>query len=178
MVTPSDNDLIHQCLSGDREAFGSLVGRYEKPVFNVVYRILGDADDAKDATQSAFIKAYQNLAGFNSRQKFFSWLYRIAINVALTTHERRKRQDTLDDDTPSDDSSIESRIDRHDRAMLVHEALQRLSWEHRTVIVLRHFLDLSYQDMCSILSIPMRTVKSRLYEARQDMKKLLPNITK
>ena len=173
MIAVSDNELVQKCLDGDTAAFGLLVDRYQKPVYNAALRILGDSDEAQDVTQDTFVRAYQHLSGYNAHQKFFSWLYRIAINVSLSTIEHRRREEHLDDDPPSDESSIESKIDRFDRAALVEEALRRLSFDHRTAIILRHYLDLSYADIATVLSLPERTVRSRIYEARQELKRLL-----
>ena len=168
-----DNALVQGCLSGDEHAFEILVVRYQGPIYNAVLRMVRDRDDASDLTQNAFLKAYQQLSRFDPQYKFFSWLYRIAINESLNFVKRSARQEPLDGDgvagtADPERSMVSAEIGRH-----VQDALMKVSPDYRAVLVLRHFHDCSYEDMASILGIPEKTVKSRLFSARRQLKELL-----
>lgn len=150
-----------------------MVGEYEKPVYNAAYRILGNPQDAADATQTAFLKAFENLDRYDPKYKFFSWIYRIAINESINQLKRTRTQVPLGDgeaaDTPGPDDEVEAgHLSRE-----IQDGLMNLNEDYRTVIVLRHFSDCSYRQISEILQIPEKTVKSRLYSARQLMKNRL-----
>jgi RNA polymerase sigma-70 factor (ECF subfamily) len=173
MEEPDDKDLVRRCLAGDMKAFETLLTRYEKPVFNVALRVLSNTADAADVTQSTFVKAYEKLSTYDSRYKFFSWLYRIAINTSLNLLEQKKRSDLLGDDDVSGGNHLEEEFHSLERVEKLEDAILNLAVEYRVVIVLRHFHDLSYEEMGMILDIPEKTVKSRLFTARQMLKDLL-----
>ncbi len=159
--------LLARCLEGDGGAFGTLIDRYQRVLFNVSLRMVGNREDALDITQTVLLKAYENLGSFDRKRRFFSWVYRIAINESLNHLSRRRRQEPMDEALPShesgpDDEWVRSRL--HDS---VQEALLKLTPDYRQVIVLRHFAELSYQEMGRVLEVPEKTVKSRLYTARQ-----------
>jgi RNA polymerase sigma-70 factor (ECF subfamily) len=166
----SDLELVECCRGGDREAFGSLVRRYQRVLFNVAYRIVGDPEDARDLAQTAFVKAFQKLDSYDSSYKFFSWLYRILVNETLNFRARRRHDETLDANPGlaatggPQEQLLASELSRH-----VQQALMRLPVHAREVLVLRHFADLSYREMGKALSIPEKTVKSRLFEARRQL---------
>ena len=168
----SDGALVERCLSGEAAAFETLVSRYQRGLFNVAVRMLGSYEDARDCTQIAFVKAYEHLDTFDASQKFFSWIYRILKNECLNALRARRPSEPVSlewasTDRPSD--PLESR----ERQAAVQTALLALSAEYREVIVLRHFTDLSYEDIAATLGIPVKTVKSRLYSARQRLGDLL-----
>ncbi len=154
------------CLGGDGSAFEPLVARYEKVLFNVALRMLGDREDARDVTQTAFVKAWEHLASYDPSHRFFSWLYRIMVNESLNLIARRRRQVPLDAELPSPE-----RADRQAEADELMERLQAallaLPQESREVLVLRHFAEQSYQEIAWTLGIAEKTVKSRLFTARQ-----------
>lgn len=168
-----DIRLVQGCLGGDEHAFEILVLRYQGPIFNAVLRMVHDRDDASDLTQNAFLKAYQQLASFDSQFKFFSWLYRIAINETLNHVKRRGRQEPLEGDQASADRDPEQAFLGADASRHVQDALMRIPAESRAVLVLRHFHECSYEDMATILGIPEKTVKSRLFSARRQLKERL-----
>ena len=173
MNEPDDNALVQGCLGGDEHAFEILVVRYQGPIYNAVLRMVRDRDDASDLTQNAFLKAYQQLSRFDPQYKFFSWLYRIAINESLNFVKRSSRQEPLDGDGVAEDadperSMVAAEIGRH-----VQDALMKVTPDYRAVLILRHFHDCSYEDMAAILGIPEKTVKSRLFSARRQLKELL-----
>ncbi len=176
MSEKPDVEIVRECLAGNTKAFEVLVARYEKPVFNVALRFISNYNDAVDVAQNSFIKAFNNLHSFDTTKHFFSWLYRIAINESLNYLKTRKQFEALGDDqtplTPSPDDSF----DRAESDATIQGALMRLNNEQRMVIVLRHFQNLTYGEIGSILNIPEKTVKSRLFSARQNLKEILLRI--
>jgi RNA polymerase sigma-70 factor (ECF subfamily) len=162
--------LVEACLSGDHAAFGALVDSYEAKLYNVALRITGSRDDAMDVTQSAFVKAYEKLHTFDPSHRFFSWIYRIAINEALNMTRRRGATAELDSETPQADGDPERlSIDREYRVFL-QQALADLTPEYRTVVVLKHLQGLSYREIADLLGIDESLVKSRLFSARQRLR--------
>jgi RNA polymerase sigma-70 factor (ECF subfamily) len=167
-----DAQLVERCLRGDAEAFQPLVERYQRVVFNVALRMLRDDEEARDAAQNAFVKAYEKLDSYDPRFRFFSWLYRIVVNECLNVRGRRRRHEPLAGDLPSAhraDQEVQSR----ELGERVQAALMTLSLDYRLVVVLRHFAGLSYAEMSGVLQVPEKTVKSRLYTARQRLGELL-----
>ena len=167
MVTEGEETLVQRSLAGDSRAFGELVCRYQRVLYNVALRMLNDREDARDVTQTAFLKAWQKLHSYDCRNKFFSWIYRILLNEALNQLRRRRRQEPLDEGTVSPERSPEARAEANEIGVMVQDALMELNTEHRQAIVLRHFLHLSYREIADILNLPEKTVKSRLYTGRQ-----------
>jgi RNA polymerase sigma-70 factor (ECF subfamily) len=171
-IDDSDAPLVARCLTGDRQALATLVERYQRPIYNLAYRLLGDRDAAEDVAQAAFLKAMENLERFDPRFKFFSWLYRIAMNEALDQLARRNRLSVLEDEHEADTDPVrDAEVDQHGAA--VQGALATLSADHRAVIVLRHFSELSYEDISTVLEVPEKTVRSRLFEARERLRQTL-----
>jgi RNA polymerase sigma-70 factor (ECF subfamily) len=168
----NEAELVRRCLQGDAQAFEPLVQKYQKVLFNVALRMVGSVEEARDITQSTFLKAYEKLRTFDGRHKFFSWIYRILINESLNVLKQRKSHQPLD---PGLESTGNPQAEAQARELQDHvqAALMKLSPEHREVLVLRHFAELSYGDMSATLRIPETTVKSRLYEARQRLGELL-----
>lgn len=162
-----DHALVERSLSGDRSAFGELVRRYERPLFNVALRILRDREEARDATQTAFVKAWEHLVQFDRGHRFFSWIYRILMNEALNRATRRKRHEELDANLQDISGAPDDDADRERLKQIVNDALLDLPSEQRDVVVLRHWLDYSYDEIGEKLGIPAKTVKSRLFSARQ-----------
>jgi RNA polymerase sigma-70 factor (ECF subfamily) len=159
--------------AGDERAFEGLVDRYQKAIFNLAYRMVDDYEDAKDITQVVFLKAYENLAGFDPSLKFYSWIYRIAINESLNFLRKKDRLEPLDEKSVSAAPGPEERAVGDELSRGVQRALMTLAPDHRTVIVLRHFLDCSYEEISRIAHVPEKTVKSRLFSARQQLKNVL-----
>jgi RNA polymerase sigma-70 factor (ECF subfamily) len=172
MQEPDDAVLVARSASGDTGAFEVLVGRHHRVLFGVALRMLGDYNDASDATQATFVKVYEKLATFDPRFRFFSWIYRILLNECLNARRDRRPAETLDVEMPGEGGPLEA-MEAAERRRLVQRALLALPGEYRQVIVLRHFGGLHYDDMSAVLGIPSRTVKSRLYSARQRLLDLL-----
>jgi len=166
MQNPDDGALVAKAAGGDTEAFETLVGRYQRLLFSVAHRMLGDYADAADATQTTFIKAYQKLGTFDPRFRFYSWIYRILLNECLNAKRDRKAHEPIPPDLAGTESPQDD-IEARERRRQVQQALGELSEEYRQVVVLRHFGELSYDDIANVLGIPAKTVKSRLYTARQ-----------
>ena len=165
-----DDALLARFRSGDRASFATLVARYQKPIFNAAYRVLGSTQDASEVAQEVFLRIVERLDDYDPRYKFFSWIYRIAVNEAIDCLRRTRREEPLDDDEAIEagDSTNPERAYESSRAgERVQAALMAMTTDHRIVLVLRHYAECSYADMAQILSIDDKTVKSRLFEARQ-----------
>jgi len=165
-----DAELLDDCKRGDRLALDTLVRRYERPVYNAAFRMLGNPDEAADVTQTVFLKAFENLDRFDPRHKFFSWIYRIAINESINQLSRRKVQEPLSETLESAVRSPAALLESERLSADLQDALMDLQADYRAVIVLRHFSEHSYKEISEILQIPEKTVKSRLFSARQRMK--------
>ena len=171
MVDTDDAAVVARCLSGESDAFEQIVARYQRGLFNVALRMLGNYEDAKDATQTAFIRAYEHLDTFDRDQRFFSWIYRILKNECLNVLRARRPSEPVSLGLPAEADRDSVEVQERHRA--VQKALLALSLEYREVIVLRHFTDLSYDEIAAVLRVPAKTVKSRLYTARQQLGDLL-----
>jgi RNA polymerase sigma-70 factor (ECF subfamily) len=177
MNEDDDAILVQDCLGGNPQAFATIVGRYEKPLYNVALRMLRNPEDARDVTQTAFLKAYQGLEKYDPQFKFYSWIYRIAINESLNALRLRRREtDPVDDQHPADGPGPEESLaaDVAERGLL--DAIDGLKPDYRAVIVLKYFADRSYDEIGLILGIEEKTVKSRLFTARQMLKDRLSNV--
>ncbi len=170
MGNSRDQALIKRCQSGDRRALEELLQQYQRPVFNVALRMLGNTEDAADVTQTVFMKAFENLDRYDPEHKFFSWVYRIAINESINQINRGKQTEPLDESSAAINPGPAANAESAAVSRRVQKALMTLSEDYRLVIVLRHFSELSYREISTVLHIPEITVKSRLYSARQLLK--------
>lgn len=172
MVDASERELVARCLRGDLSGFEPIVERYNRVLFGVALRLLGNYQEACDATQDAFIKAFEHLDSFDPERKLFSWLYRILVNECLNVRRARRQSEPLNDRIPDlhapDEAAASS--ERRER---IQAALDELPFDSRQVVVLRHFAELSYGEIAETLGIPEKTVKSRLFTARQRLAELL-----
>jgi RNA polymerase sigma-70 factor (ECF subfamily) len=159
--------LIEAIRAGDTERYAEIVSRYEAAVFHLALRLTGNHDDAWEVSQAAFVRAFRNLHRFDTSRRFFSWIYRIAYNAALDLIDGRRRHTELPERGPASPEAADAATLRHERDGQIQRALLELSFDLRLVIVLRHFLDLSYREMAEILEIEEKTVKSRLFNARR-----------
>jgi RNA polymerase sigma-70 factor (ECF subfamily) len=171
MVDTDDAAVVARCLAGEHNAYEAIVSRYQKGLFNVALRMLGNYEDARDATQTAFIKAYEHLDSFNPEQRFFNWLFRILKNECLNSLRGRRAAEPVSVGLAATNRA--DPVEERERHQAVQSALLTLSVEYREVVVLRHFTDLSYDEIAATLGIPAKTVKSRLYTARQQLGGLL-----
>jgi RNA polymerase sigma-70 factor (ECF subfamily) len=173
MAKDDDDMLIEACLHGDRHAFDKIVDRYEGPLFSAAYRITGSVEDAMDATQNAFVNAYEKLHTFDPSYRFFSWIYRIAVNQALNLVGRRRNQTTFDEDAPAAEPNPSEVFESTEMRGHLKRALSELEPHYRTLIVLKHLEGFSYREIGELLEIPEKTVKSRLFTARQRLRVIL-----
>jgi RNA polymerase sigma-70 factor, ECF subfamily len=174
MTARADAELVRECRAGDPRAFETLVRKYERPIYNLALRMLKDRDDAMDITQTAFVKAYEKLGSFDDRHDFFSWIYRIAINESINFSKRNRRRDDYESGVTVALPATQE-TDRRAGALSaeIEQAIEMLKMDHRMVIVLKHFQDFSYEEIAEVLRIPEKTVKSRLFTARQQLKEIL-----
>lgn len=169
-----DAVLVAAARAGDRRAFDAIVLRYQSTLYNVAVRVLRDPDDAIDAVQTTFAKAWDRLDSFDPERRLFSWLYRIALNTSLNERERRRPQDPIDDlDLVSAAPGPEEHAQGSERRVAVELALTKLPAHYREVVVLRHFADLSYEEIADAVGVEAKTVKSRLFSARTRLADLL-----
>lgn len=187
-----DIRLVERCQRGDRQAFDELVTRYQKRVFNLAYRILGDYEEANDLAQEAFIRVYKKIKSFRREASFYTWLYRLATNLCrnkLRQWQRESRFQTaslhnpigpggkelihsLADPNPGPDEISE----RREQKILVQKAINSLGEEHQLVIVLRDIQGLAYEEIARIVDCSEGTVKSRLHRARNILKERLEDM--
>ena len=170
MKNLADTALVSLTLNGELRAFEELVERYQKILYNTVLKIVQDADEAHDITQAGFVKAYENLRSYKPQHKFFSWLYRIVINESLNALRSRKDTEAISSGLMAAVKNPAELYEDTEREQYIDKALQMLTPENRAVVVLRHFQDLSYKEIAHILDLPEKTVKSRLFTARQLLK--------
>jgi RNA polymerase sigma-70 factor (ECF subfamily) len=182
-VSGNDQHLIAQCLDGQTAAFGELVRRYQDRLYNTVYRLVENPEDAQDVVQDAFLNAYQSLDGFKGDSLFFTWLYRIAVNTAIS-HKRKQRillsidggRNGVSSVQPLDESAASrpgEALERAEQDQQLHYALSRLSPEHRAVLVLKDMEGQKYEAMAETLGVPIGTIRSRLHRARAELRELL-----
>lgn len=173
-----DELLVERCLGGEQDAFAVLVRRYQRPIYNAAYRVLGREEDASDVTQTVFLKVAENLGGFDPRYRFFSWIYRIAMNESLNLLRRNGRDQPLGEDEPEGPETVgpEWQAAEAEASARIQKVLMGMKPADRAVITLRHFSDCSYEEIGQVLGIDVKTVKSRLFEARSRMRTLLGDL--
>ena len=182
-MSADDSRLIADCLRGNTSAFGLLVRRYQDRLFNTVYRLVGNAEDAQDVVQEAFLSAYQSLESFKGDALFFTWLYRIAVNTAISLKRKQRVVLRLDGGRngdagfepldPSDQSQPGHALEQAEQGSRVQRALGRLSSEHRAVLVMKDMEGQKYEAMAEVLAVPIGTIRSRLHRARLELRELL-----
>lgn len=187
----TDHDLVRRCQDGDAAAFEGLVDRYQDRVYNLVYRMVGRHEDAQDIAQDVFLRALENIGSFRGQAQVFTWLFRIATNLAISRRRRGQRvrfvslsgpvggQDGEDHDArpmdPPDrsDNRPDESAERDELQRRVAAAIAGLDEEFRSVLVLKDIEGLDYQQIADILELPLGTIKSRLHRARSELKDAL-----
>jgi len=175
----SDEQIVHRALTGDAEAFGEIVQRWERRIFALTYGILGREEDARDATQETFLAAFRNLRGFRGEAKVSSWLHRIAVNQCITRKRRAKvrSEGALEDEEERDASKFAAAerysparvVEGSERIAAVRLAVSSLPIELRQVVVMKEFEELTFREIAEVLDLPVSTVKSRLYTALRQL---------
>ncbi len=180
-----DVELIAAVLEGDQERYGELVGRYRGRLVNYLYRLLRDYGEANDLSQEVFLKVYRALDRYNPKYKFSTWLFRVAQNAAIDQIRKRRLQLVSMDrpvassdeqrtwEFPSGERGPYGELRNLERGAAIQEAIERLPWEYRELIVLRHFGELSYDEIASLKGMPLGTVKNKLFRGRQMLKERL-----
>jgi RNA polymerase sigma-70 factor (ECF subfamily) len=168
MNASSDRDLIVRARRGENDAFGELVTRYQTGVFNVCYRLLHELGEAEDLAQETFMRAYDRLHTFDLEREFGPWIRRIAANLCLNYLEARKVAAPLDEERDADESQRpEAMTEVRERGAQIRDALASLPPQYRVVVELRHYQELSYDEIANELNIPLSDVKSHLFRARK-----------
>ncbi len=170
MTSADEHSLVSRVKQGDRNAFAGIVQRHQRAVFNAAYRMLGSARDAEDAAQETFLRAWQFFDRFDSNRPLAPWLKRIAVNVCINRLEALKPASGLDEETdpaPDPNPGPEAQTVTRDRDQRIRFELSRLPPRYRIVIELRHFQELSYEQIAEELKRPLSDVKSDLFRARK-----------
>ena len=168
MTAPTDRELILRARRGVSDAFGELITRYQTSVFNVCYRMTNERREAEVLTQETFLRVYSRLDMFDLEREFGPWVRRAAANLCLNHLESQKVTTEIDDDRDADESSQpESAVEVRERNEQIRAALSSLPAQYRAVVELRHFQDLSYDEIATELDIPLSDVKSHLFRARK-----------
>lgn len=186
MPTLRDEELAFEAQQGNMQAFADLVDRHKGRVYRTLFQVVGGDQDAQDLAQEVFLKVYRSLAGYRGDAAFTTWLHRLTLNLAfdwLRARKRRPLQVPLEPppdpeerpakEVPSSDEGPEDLALRHDRHRQLHKAIQDLPPDYREAVLLHHFHHLSYQQIAERLDAPVRTIETRLYRARLQLKKLL-----
>jgi RNA polymerase sigma-70 factor (ECF subfamily) len=178
-----DAQLIHETLAGKPTAFGELVRKYQDRLYNTIVHVVGSPEDALDIVQEAFVQAFLKLETFHGSSAFYTWLYRIAFNMAVS--HRRRRKPALSVEQARESSGVEpvddqpgpdDRVEHDERCRQVQQAIAGLTEEHRTVLVLREIDGCCYERIAEILDVPIGTVRSRLHRARLQLREELKGV--
>jgi RNA polymerase sigma-70 factor (ECF subfamily) len=177
-VEYDDAQLVTASKNGDQDTFSLLVQRYQRRVFNLVFRMLQNYEEASEVTQEAFLAAWQGLPSFRGDARFSTWLYRIAYNCALKQLETRKRDRALQTALQSEqmiegEDPKNSLLEMLDNQKMVQEQLSQLPPKYRVVLILRHLQDMTYEEMAEVLTMPVGTIKTHLFRARNLLKERL-----
>lgn len=172
--------LVEKSINGDVESFEKLISEYNRYVYNVAYRMMGNEQDAEDMAQEALIKAFKAISTFNKESQFSTWLYRIVINTCKDELRKRKEKTlSLDDEdgvkhiVSSDEADPLLIYEKNEIKARVQGAIDQLSEDYKAVIVLRDLMGYSYDEIGTILDVPIGTVRSRLNRSRQKLKLIL-----
>ena len=175
----TDEQVVERALSGDPEAFGEIVRRWERRIFALSFGMLGREEDARDATQETFLAAFRNLRGFRGEARVSSWLHRIAVNQCITRQRRAKvRSETALEDEAEKHAAVfalpseisPARVAEHkETSVAVRKAVSALPPDLRQVLVMKEFEELTFLEISDVLDVPLSTVKSRLYTALRQL---------
>lgn len=177
-IEQDDARLVVASKNGDQDAFSLLVQKYQRRVFNLVFRMLQNYEEASEITQETFLAAWQGLPAFRGEARFTTWLYRIAYNCSLKQLDARKRDQALQaalqsEQALEDEDQRSIDLARLDNQELVQEQLSQLPPKYRVVLILRHLQDMTYEEMAEVLTMPIGTIKTHLFRARNLLKERL-----
>lgn len=168
-----DKYFVAEVLVGNINAFSGLIDKYQKQIFRLTFKMVQDYDDAKDLTQNIFIKVYQNLSSYNPNYSFFSWTYRIAINESINFLKQKKTYKKIDKRMVDKIGSPEDIFEKNEMTKNLEKAMQSMKPELCSILVLKYFQELSYNEISEIKEWPIDKVKAKLFQARQALKKIL-----
>ena len=183
-VQITDEELVLGVLRGDDGRFGDLVDRYQGRLVNYLARMVRSTEEAHDLTQEVFLKVYQALDRFDPRYRFSTWIFRVAQNAAIDSLRRQRLRfqsparegadgEEREWEPPSPERGPYGELRNRERAAAIHGAIDALPGEYRELIVLRHYAELSYEEIASVKRLPLGTVKNKLFRARQTLKETL-----
>jgi len=182
-MTWTDEELVARSRSGDMDSFNQLILRWERPIYALAYRVIGQEEDARDVAQETFLRAFRALPGFKGQAKFSSWIYRIALNLCRDWIRRKKR--TPVSQVPEDVDlselaaeqgpveSVEELVARRELSEVVEEAMALLPEEQRTAVILKEYHGMTFQEIADLQGCPLSTVKTRLYQGLSVLRKHL-----
>ncbi len=180
-----DSELIQRAKSGDEKALEELLSKYKIAVYNLVYRMVRDKQEAEDLTQETFIKTFKSLTSFNEEYAFSTWIFKIATNNCIDFFRKRKlktysidkpiqyKTSEIQQDHPDPDLNAEKQILAKERSKIIQEAIDSLPEKYNQAIVLRHKEERSYEEIAEMLDLPLGTVKARIFRAREMLNKAL-----
>ena len=175
-----EEDLVRRCQKGDSRAFEQIVRQYQNQVYNIAYGMLGHREDAQDLAQDVFLTLWEKIGQFRFKSRFSTWLYRIVTNLCINEKNRQRRRQTspmeMDDLqawTPVDPNTPEKEVLLAEQQVLLQAALAQLKDKYRTILILREMENLSYDALSEVLGCSVGRVKSRLHEARMELRKIL-----
>ncbi len=191
--THTDKELAALAAAGNEGAFAELLGRYERPIFSLIYRMVRDRALAEDLAQEAFIRAFNAISSYDPRYKFSSWIFKIANNHTID-HLRRRKLDTVSiDGSPhartaqeeeqtrlvvaSTDENPQEYVEHRELGDQIEQAIGKLRPEYRTAVLLRHVEGYAYEEISKIMDLPLGTVKTYLHRARSELKGMLTHLT-
>jgi RNA polymerase sigma-70 factor, ECF subfamily len=177
LVDSSEAQWLTQARNGDDDAFSKLVEAYQRPVFNLCYRMTGDAGEAEDAAQETFLRAYQSLKRYDPQRSFITWLLSIAAHYCIDQLRRRRLPSTPldvlpDEAVPDGQPGPETLTSRSEEQRLLRSILSSLNPQDRATIVLRYWYDMSEEEIAGSLSLTVSAVKSRLHRSRRELARL------
>ena len=189
-MQPGDEELMHKIKGGDMQAFDLLAKRWERRLFNLIHKIIGDVETSKDIRQEVLLRVYQSAKRYRSNSHFKTWLYRVAINSSISELRKLKRRRTLplamaydngeeqplENALPDPNPQPDEIMQREEMTKYIQGALQRLPDEQRVVVVLRHYEGLKFQQIAYILNCPLGTVKSRMRHGLERLRTILKDI--
>ncbi len=173
--TLDENEIVKRARDGDEKAFEYIVKKYQNKVANLIFKIIGDQDIVEDLTQEVFLRVMESLKDYKFGSAIYTWIYRITVNICIDEIRKRQRSrafslDNIVSQNPKSEPSyspVEKTFERREMREIIENAISKLPAEYKTVIVLREFEDLSYEEIAKILKIRIGTVKSRIFRARK-----------
>ena len=174
MLQKEDNELVYEVTHGSKSSFEILIERYQTTIFNLLVRLVHDEEAARDLTQDVFVTVFEKMDSFNYNYRFFSWIYRIALNTGINYLKSRKQFEGLRNLDSIPDTDSENAL-KEGRSRKLRSGMRELRADFRSLILLKYHFGLSYQEISEVLEVPEKKVKARLFEAREQLRTILLN---